>query len=184
MGEYDYTRLAEQLKVVIRLAVQHEIKGSELQRQLYPLGSPRIADLLTSTAPLSQLAARQSVGQAAEGPLRIDPATSREWLKLLAKTTVLPSVPENIPKPDTDQKSELSPLRNWIIEVWSYSGVLAVILTAIGWLFSGSLRLLGPVVFVCIAGGVIGTVLALLRFVQEQQDSGSASNYYERRIIR
>jgi hypothetical protein len=155
---YGYTR-DQQFEEVVRQIVRREIEESEWQRPLNPLVSPKVSNLLTTTAALSAPAARRS-----------------ESIKRLIEELNAP--------PDTNQKSAHSPLRSWIVEVWSYSGVLAAILTAIGWLFSGSLRLLGPVVFVCVAGGVIGTVLALLRFAQEQQDGGSASNYYERRIIR
>ena len=77
-----------------------------------------------------------------------------------------------------------TPFFGWMVEVWSYAAVLGAILIGVGWLFSGSLELLPVIVFVCIAGGVVGTVLAALRSVQERKNGAYSLNYYERRIIR
>jgi hypothetical protein len=56
-----------------------------------------------------------------------------------------------------------------LIEVWGYSIALSVILGSVGVLLSGSSEILIPVIAVCFAGGVIGSVLAFIRSLQNDR---------------
>jgi hypothetical protein len=56
-----------------------------------------------------------------------------------------------------------------IIQVWGYAIALSVILGGIGFLLSGSSELLKPVLAVCFAGGLVGTMLAVIRSLQEDR---------------
>lgn len=76
-----------------------------------------------------------------------------------------------------------APLYRWVAEVWGYAAVLAAILIGVSRLLSGSFGLVPMVAYVCVAGGLVGTVLALLRSVQERKNGGNSPVHYERRII-
>jgi hypothetical protein len=192
-------QLDRQLGEFIRLAVQQEMMAERLKEgpkgPVYPLGSSlKSSDLLATTAvsaPWStDWGAKVVTGAAA--PFNVIPVVTPELRK--AKEGIIPTeMPAQVPSELIRQweiqnaaveRAQHSPLRGWVVEAWSYAIVLAIILNGIGWLFSGSLGLLEPIVFVCAAGGIVGTVLAILRSVQEQQNGDHPSNYYERRVIR
>jgi hypothetical protein len=73
--------------------------------------------------------------------------------------------------------------RLWLTQIWGYAFALAVGFIGIGKLLSGSFVLLVPIVCVCIAGGIVGTLLAFLRSIEEKE-SAVPRDAFQNRIFR
>jgi hypothetical protein len=66
-----------------------------------------------------------------------------------------------------------------ISEVLSYTLGVALITGVMGWLLSGSPRILIPVAAVCAAGAIVGTLVAILRSLEERERSASELAEFE-----
>src|SRR5258705_8946629 len=57
----------------------------------------------------------------------------------------------------------------WIWQIWCYALVLFLVTGGVASFLSGSPRLLLPILGVCFTGGVVGTLVAILRSISEYE---------------
>jgi hypothetical protein len=154
--------------------------------RLSELGDLKLPQYLQNTAaPISPTMQTVHAWLSLEGA-----RASHVQLETALKQPVVQPIPE-LSVPEQMQGAEASKpkiirshLRTWIIEVWIYSSGLAIILGAVVSVLSGSIRLLEPIIAVCVASGVVGTVMALLRSAQEEQNASEDQRNFGRSIFR